>query len=74
MPNCPRCSQGIKSLKLLDKKTAELELGEGGVLQAIDNTEQNHQHFYCPKCGEEIETLMDHFELVTRYLKTGKMF
>ena len=74
MPDCPRCSQEIQSLRLLDAKTVELELGDGGVLQAVDCTEHSHQHFYCPKCGEEIETLMDHFELVTKFLKTGKMF
>ena len=72
MPNCPRCSQEIKSLKVLDEKSGELVLTDDGQLQCVDFTEDSHQHYYCPECTQELETLADRPDLATKFLKTGK--
>ena len=74
MPNCPRCSQEIKSLLVLDQHKGLLVLGDDGKLQAADYTEESHQYFSCPLCKEVLETLNDRPDLATRFLKTGKMF
>jgi hypothetical protein len=74
MPNCPRCRQEIKSLLVRDVKRGELILGADGKLQAVDYSENSHQHFSCPKCLAVLETLDDQPHLATRFLKTGKMF
>ena len=74
MPNCPRCSQEIDRLRVDDHKTGELSLCPHCVLHAIDDTEESHQTFSCPKCKQVLETLNDRPDLATRFLKTGKMF
>jgi hypothetical protein len=74
MPICPRCSEEIRSLKVTDVHQGELVIGEDDRLQAVDYTETSEQSFFCPKCGQKLDTLTNQPDLATKFLKTGKMF